>query len=126
MDLKKIFGPLLTILGIAGMIYGAFLFASQLLLSRFRNIQVTILEQTGIIFMSAQQKEDRSGNSAPNVLVIIACIMPAAGEIPGADVCVTRSRTCGGVAHVTCRAIRPASGISGRLWGIAALIIKGL
>jgi len=26
MDLKKIFGPLLTVLGIIGMIYGAFLF----------------------------------------------------------------------------------------------------
>lgn len=29
MDLKKIFGPLLTVLGIIGMIYGAFLFLND-------------------------------------------------------------------------------------------------
>jgi hypothetical protein len=29
MDLKRIFGPLLTLLGIAGMIYGAFLFVND-------------------------------------------------------------------------------------------------
>jgi len=29
MDLKKIFGPLLTLLGVIGMIYGAFLFLND-------------------------------------------------------------------------------------------------
>jgi len=49
MDLKKIFGPLLTLLGIAGMIYAAFLFLNDE--SEWRPMVVFFV--LGLIFFSS-------------------------------------------------------------------------
>ncbi|HSI77475.1 MAG TPA: hypothetical protein VK957_16360 [Lunatimonas sp.] len=49
MNLKRIFGPLLTILGIAGLIYGAYLFLNEE--PGWRMITVSLV--LGLIFFSS-------------------------------------------------------------------------
>ena len=90
-----------------------------------RDVQIAVCEEARVVLVRPEQVEDRRRHGPPDILVVVAGIVPAAGEIERAVVGVTARRGGRRVADVTGGLIGPRTGVRRRFGGVATLEVEG-
>ena len=92
----------------------------------FRDVQITVREHGRVVFIGAQHLQNRRRHRAPCILVVVAGVVPASGEVDRPAVGVAGGSLGSRIPRMAGGIVGPIAGIDGRLGRIATLEVEGL